>query len=117
MSTAHPPGTPATDFEEAMKRFQREFAAQLPARLGEAEQLLAACREAPVDDARLLGLHRCVHKLAGTAGTFGMPEVSREARAIEDVLDSLLARAGRDRAAFDTAAGMLDALAQRARAA
>jgi chemotaxis protein histidine kinase CheA len=117
MSTAHPPGNPAADFQEAMKRFQQEFAAQLPARLLEAEQLLGACREEPSDDPRLLALHRCVHKLAGTAGTFGMPEVSREARAIEDVLDTLLAQAGRDAAAFDAAAGLIDVLAQRARAA
>src|SRR5690349_11669952 len=117
MSSAHSPGSPAEDFHEALKRFQQEFAAQLPARLLEAEQLLGACREAPGDDGRLLSLHRCVHKLAGTAGTFGMPELSREARAIEDVLDALLARGGRDAAAFDAATGMLDALARRARAA
>ena len=100
-----------------MKRFQQEFAAQLPARLKEAQQLLAACREVPDDDARLLALHRCVHKLAGTAGTFGMPEISREARAIEDLLDTLLAQAGRARSDFDAAGSLVDALAQRAPAA
>ena len=100
-----------------MKRFQQDFAAQLPARLQEARQLLEACREAPADDDRLRALHRSVHKLAGTAGTFGMPEVSQGARAIEDELDLLLERSGRDQAAFDAAGGMLDALAQRTRAA
>lgn len=107
----------AGDFQEAMRRFQQEFASQLPARLLEARQLLAACREAPADDGRLRELHRCVHKLAGTAGTFGMPEVSREARAIEEQLDVLLQRAGRDVAAFGPAGAMLDALAQRPAAA
>lgn len=104
----------AGDFQEAMRRFQQEFASQLPARLLEARQLLAACRQAPADDDRLRELHRSVHKLAGTAGTFGMPEVSRDARAIEDDLDQLLLRPGRDAAAFDAVGGMLDALARRA---
>jgi chemotaxis protein histidine kinase CheA len=117
MSTAHSSGNPPADFQEAMKRFQQEFALQLPARLREAQQLLAACREAPADDERLLALHRCVHKLAGTAGTFGMPEISRDARAIEDGLDTLLAQAGRARSDFDAAGGLIEALAQRAPAA
>ena len=117
MSTAHSSGNPPADFQEAMKRFQQEFAAQLPARLREAQQLLAACRAEPADDTRLLALHRCVHKLAGTAGTFGMPEISREARAIEDLLDTLLAQAGRATGDFDAAAGLLQALAQRTPAA
>lgn len=107
----------AGDFQEAMRRFQQEFASQLPARLDEARRKLAACREAPADDERVRELHRCVHKLAGTAGTFGMPEVSRDARAIEEGLDHLLAQPGRDAAAFDATGAMLEALVQRSPAA
>ena len=113
MSTAPPSGTPA-DFQAAMERFRQEFATQLPARLQEARRLLDACRAAPADDERLRELHRCVHKLAGTAGTFGMPEVSLEARAIEGRLDALLARADRDAQDLEAAGEMLDALDRRA---
>jgi chemotaxis protein histidine kinase CheA len=100
----------AGDLQEAMKRFRDEFAAQLPQRLQEARELLAACRAAPGDDERLRALHRSVHKLAGSAGTFGMREVSMQARAIEDQLDVLLTQEGRDADAFDGVAAMVEAL-------
>jgi HPt (histidine-containing phosphotransfer) domain-containing protein len=100
-----------------MARFRQEFAAQLPARLDEARQLLAAWRDAPADDVRLRDLHRCVHKLAGTAGTFGQAQVSADARAIEDRLDALLARPDRDAAALDEVQDMFEALARRTPAA
>lgn len=100
----------AGDLQEAMQRFRQEFAAQLPARLQEAQQLIAACRAAPTDDERLRDLHRCIHKLAGSAGTFGMREVSEQARGIEDELDVLLTRTDRDVRAFDPVLGMLETL-------
>lgn len=96
-----------------MQRFRQEFATQLPARLQEAQQLLAACRAAPADGDRLRELHRCIHKLAGSAGTFGMREVSEQARVIEDELDVLSAQEGRDAAAFDGVGVLIDALAAR----
>jgi chemotaxis protein histidine kinase CheA len=101
----------ADDLQEAMKRFRDEFAAQLPQRLQEARELLAACRAAPGNDECLRALHRSVHKLAGSAGTFGMREVSVQARAIEDRLDVLLTQQARDGAAFDGVAEMVEALA------
>lgn len=100
-----------------MRRFQQEFAAQLPERLQEARRWLAACRAAPTDDAPLRELHRCVHKVAGSAGTFGMPLVSQQARALEDRLDELLQRPGRDVAAYDAVGALLDELASRPAAA
>lgn len=100
----------AADLQEAMQRFRQEFATQLPARLQEAQQLLAACRAAPADGDRLRELHRCIHKLAGSAGTFGMREVSEQARVIEDELDVLSAQEGRDAAAFDGVQALVDAL-------
>ena len=98
------------DLQEAMQRFRQEFAAQLPARLQEAQHLLAACIAAPADDARLRELHRCVHKLAGSAGTFGMREVSVQAQVVEDQLDVLLTQTDRDVRAFDPVAEGLAAL-------
>lgn len=103
----------AGELQEAMQRFRQEFAAQLPARLQEARQLLAACRAAPTDGERLRELHRCIHKLAGSAGTFGMGEVSQQARVIEDQLDALSAQEVRDAAALDGVGVLIDALAAR----
>lgn len=100
----------AGDLQEAMQRFRQEFAAQLPGRLQEAHQLLAACRAAPAADEPLRDLHRCIHKLAGSAGTFGMREVSQRARVIEEQLDLLLMQPHRDNRAFDPVAGMLETL-------
>jgi chemotaxis protein histidine kinase CheA len=102
---------PAGDLQEAMQRFQQEFAQQLPARLQEARQLLAACRAAPADEERLRDLHRCVHKLAGSAGTFGMRGVSEQARVIEEQLEVLSGQHGRDAAAFERVGALLEALA------
>lgn len=100
----------AGELQEAMQRFRQDFAAQLPARLQEAQQLLAACRAAPADGDRLRELHRCIHKLAGSAGTFGMRDVSAQAREIEDALDVLSAQEGRDAAAFDRVGVLMEAV-------
>ena len=100
-----------------MRRFQQEFAAQLPDRLQEARRWLAACRAAPADDTPLRELHRCVHRIAGSAGTFGMPLVSQQARALEESLEDLLQRPGRDAAAYDPIGPLLDELAARPAAA
>lgn len=54
------------------------FRAQLPLRLAEMEQLAAAGPEA------LPELRALAHKLAGQGGTFGAPEISRAAGAVED---------------------------------
>ena len=94
-----------------MQRFQQEFAQQLPARLQEARQLLAACRAAPGDAERVRDLQRCMHKLAGSAGTFGMMEVSRRARVIEEQMQGLSKQEQRDAAAFDRVAVLIEALA------
>jgi HPt (histidine-containing phosphotransfer) domain-containing protein len=101
---------PAGDLQEAMQRFQQEFAQQLPARLQEARQLLDACRASPGNEERLRELHRCVHKLAGSAGTFGMREMSQQARVIEEQLEVLSAQEGRDAEAFDSVGVLLSAL-------
>ena len=99
------------DFEQALREFRADFARQLPARLAEARERLQACIEAPADDARLRELHRVLHKLAGSAGTFGMAALGEQARVIEESLDDLLARSGRTAADLAALAPAIEALA------
>jgi chemotaxis protein histidine kinase CheA len=88
------------DFEAALRQFRAEFAAQLPVRLREAHERLQDCLDRPTNDDRLRALHAVVHRLAGSAGTFGMKELGNRARVIEDLLDDLLPRPGRTAADF-----------------
>lgn len=89
---------PPTDIEQAIALFRQQFAQTLPQRMAEARACLEAALAAPQDDAPLRELHRVLHKLAGSAGTFGMPEFGLACRAVEDRLEALLARAQRTRA-------------------
>jgi chemotaxis protein histidine kinase CheA len=92
---------PASDLQQALELFRSQFAAVLPERLAEARERLASCREAPGDEDRLRALHRVLHRLAGSAGTFGMPEFGSACKAIEEQLDLLLERRERTGADFD----------------
>jgi HPt (histidine-containing phosphotransfer) domain-containing protein len=98
------------DIQQALDLFRAQFAEQLPARLAEASQGLDACLAAPDDDDRLRELYRVLHRLAGSAGTFGMPAFGAACRVIEDALEALLARHPRARADFDEVERALAAL-------
>ena len=65
-------------FAEKLAELNRAFRAQLPVRLAEMERLAAAGPD------RWLELRAIAHKIAGQGGTFGAPEVSRAAAAVED---------------------------------
>ena len=98
------------DLQQALDLFRAQFAEQLPARLAEAAQGLEACLAHPDDDDRLRELHRVLHRLAGSAGTFGMPEFGAACRVIEDMLEALLARHPRGRDDFGAVERALAAL-------
>ena len=83
------------DLQQALDLFRSQFAEQLPARLAEADTALAAWRAAPGDDEALRSLFRVLHRLAGSAGTFGMPLFGDACRVIELQLEELLARGDR----------------------
>lgn len=80
-----------------MEQFRADFARQLPQRVHEAQAHLQASLANPDDEVPLCELHRVVHKLAGSCGTFGLRDIGAAARDIEDLLDQLLASPG-DRA-------------------
>jgi chemotaxis protein histidine kinase CheA len=104
-------GDPPADFETALRQFRTEFAQQLPGRLQDARDRLQECLAAPADDGRLRELHHVLHRLAGSAGTFGMPGLGEAARGIEEALDELLLRPGRTAADLAPLAQRIAALA------
>lgn len=55
-----------------------EYRAELPAKIAQMEALWSA--------GRIAELKRVLHTLAGSAGTFGLPEVGDAARAAEECL-------------------------------
>ena len=63
---------------------RRQYLAKLPDRLTELQVLWDRWLASGGSDAQAReSLHQCVHKLTGAAGTFGLPEVSVAARALE----------------------------------
>ena len=91
-------------FQDLGKEFQKlrtEFRGSLPAKLRRMRSLWERldCEE-PDSDA-LDMLKRDLHTMAGSAGSFGLPQVSKAAAAAEEALDGLKAgsRPGAKRAA------------------
>ena len=74
--------TPAENFAVQLALLRAQFVAQLGGTLGELEDRATACGARPPRE-MLEELHQRLHKLAGSGGTFGFPELSRRARALE----------------------------------
>src|SRR5262245_27777752 len=72
-----------SDVEGALAELRRAFRESRPARF---EALRAAVEEGALDRAKALA-----HKLYGTAGTYGVPEVGEHARVLEEAIDGALA--------------------------
>ena len=82
-----------------LKELQEYFAGRLPERLAELEAAWVAVMESGWEPGSVRTLHRLVHSLTGAGATFGYPEVSRTARALERFLKSVIdsgARSGGD---------------------
>jgi chemotaxis protein histidine kinase CheA len=110
MSDAHPAPPLPGEIEQALALFRAQFAASLPVRMQDAQAALRACRAAPGDDAPLKDLHRVLHRLAGSAGTFGWPEFGSACGVVEDQLEALLLQPVRSAADFDRVAAAMAAL-------
>jgi chemotaxis protein histidine kinase CheA len=96
--------------QQAWRQLRRDYADQLPAKLAHAAALLGDCQRAPDDDGALEALHRALHTLAGSAGTFGWNALGERARAAEHLLDALGPRHPRSRSDFDPVAALVDGL-------
>jgi len=81
-------------FFEKFNQLKNDFLAQLPLRLKAIDAALQACRELPGDEARQQDLHRLLHSLGGTAGSFGFVQLGLDAQKIETELAALTQRGG-----------------------
>jgi HPt (histidine-containing phosphotransfer) domain-containing protein len=78
-----PPVPPASAIEDELRALRAEYAAELPALLGDLRAELDAARS-PEAVARA---SRKAHRIRGTAGSHGFAEAGAIAGAIEDALD------------------------------
>ena len=76
------------EFPPELDELRRGYAEALPAKVGEIAGALEAFLEASPDRApsAFRDLRTLVHRLAGSAGSYGFPEVTRLARAWEEEL-------------------------------
>jgi|CXWL01.1.fsa_nt_gi diguanylate cyclase (GGDEF)-like protein len=77
------------EFQEIMRLLVISFTEELPNRVNEIEVMWNRL-QTEWDMKALQELHRSVHNLVGTGKTFGFPEISIEARTLEQVLKSLM---------------------------
>ncbi|MDV6342411.1 diguanylate cyclase [Nitrosomonas sp. Is35] len=77
------------EFQERMRLVLAAFAQELPHRISEIESLWQKLRS-EWDSKALQEMHRSVHHLVSNGKTFGYPELSVEARALEKILKSML---------------------------
>lgn len=78
------------DLDAALVAIQAAYTKQLPERLREIDTTLQHCLAEPHVDAHYAHLAMHLHKLAGSAGTFGFAELSRRATELEILLNSYL---------------------------
>jgi len=78
------------DLDAALAAIQAAYTKQLPERLREIDASLQQCLGTPHRDAQYAQLAMHLHKLAGSAGTFGYAELGRRATELEILLDSYL---------------------------
>ncbi len=89
------------DLGKEFQKLRMEFRGSLPAKLTRMHSLWARidCEEPDADALEIL--QRELHTMTGSAGSFGLPQVSKAAAAAEDALEGLKggARPGAKRAA------------------
>lgn len=75
----------------ALQKLLAEYRQALPAKLDHIMALHQAVASQTTPD--LEGYHRAVHQLAGSAGSYGLPDVSTAARALDHYLREVIAGA------------------------
>ncbi len=92
--------------DEFFEELRREYLAEAPARLNELRKDLEAMRAGEADAAASLKVR--FHRLAGSGGSYGFPEVSAAARAAEQWLGT---QSAPDATGIEQISGMIDQLA------
>lgn len=77
-------------FQDKLDSMQQQFRESLPARLNEINSTWQQLQQSQEQLEHLSVLHRQVHTLTGTAGTFACQKLSQASRALEIMLKSLL---------------------------
>lgn len=75
----------AEDFDAELDDLIREYAAKLPREIGNIAKLLTQAQEAGTDEA-LEPAKNLVHRLKGTAGSYGFQSISYELEQLEGVI-------------------------------
>lgn len=78
------------EFLEKFNDLKKDFAASVSLRLKVIEEALQHVILQPEDEDRLHALHRLVHSLSGTAGSFGLVQLGLDARKIENQIVALV---------------------------
>ncbi len=82
------------DFRSRLQALSDKFALGVPALMSAIEQSLGACRAEGLGAVQLTALHRALHAVAGSAGTFGFGALGQECRRLEQLLRALMDEAG-----------------------
>lgn len=90
--------------DSGLASLRDDYAARLPEKLDAIESAIRGARERPDDSARLADARQLAHKLSGTAGAYGFPEVGVAAGRVESALGLLAFDAPR----WDEALAALD---------
>ena len=78
--------------DERLRALKQAYRDGLPGKIGEIDALAASIRHDPGSEKGREGLdalYHLVHKLAGSGGTFGLPEISDAAQLVEDACEAL----------------------------
>ena len=76
--------------KDRIRSVQQHFVAKLPNQIDEIKQLWKTLRYVSWEHERVVELQTIAHRLAGSGGTFGFPEVSHVARAVDVALTQAL---------------------------
>ncbi|MBC3875772.1 diguanylate cyclase [Undibacterium flavidum] len=71
------------ELNDALQALAQVYIAKLPAKLAEIETSAQRFQADPTDRENFIVLHRLLHTMAGSAGTFGFPDVGDQARDLE----------------------------------
>ncbi|MBC3918961.1 diguanylate cyclase [Undibacterium sp. CY18W] len=72
--------------QEKLRALEAVFLQKLPSKIQEILSTLQAVQDRPDDKEAMIVLHRHLHTMAGSAGTFGFAEIGSQARVFESVL-------------------------------
>ena len=77
-------------FRQELDRLFRSYVLQLPEKLESIAGIVSALHNDRDTDAQMRELHMLMHKLAGSAGSYGCPEVGKVARNCEITISTQL---------------------------